>query len=158
MSDHPARLFLCACCRVQVLVCSHCDRGQRYCAGGCSAANRQAQQSEAARRYQCSRAGRFKHAARTRRWRERQAALAEKVTHQGSQDTPSDVVLPVIPFPLSTPTIEPCMTATPLSAIAVLTAPTRWRCHWCCTNCVAHVRLGFLRHNRESKPSHGHNP
>ena len=29
------RFFLCALCRQQVLICSHCDRGQVYCAGDC---------------------------------------------------------------------------------------------------------------------------
>jgi hypothetical protein len=28
-----ARLFLCAGCRLQVVICSCCDRGQIYCAG-----------------------------------------------------------------------------------------------------------------------------
>lgn len=140
MPGYPARLFLCACCRVQVLVCSHCDRGQRYCAGGCSAATRQAQQSEAGRRYQCSRAGRFKHAARTRRWRERQAILAEKVTHQGSQATPLDVVLPVIP------NTEPCSAPISTSYLLVPSAHTSWRCHWCCTHCVAHVLTRLPTH------------
>ena len=32
----PARLFLCQGCRVQVLICSHCDRGHIYCAEGCA--------------------------------------------------------------------------------------------------------------------------
>lgn len=36
MVDQSARLFLCACCRIQVLVCRQCDRGQRYCADGCA--------------------------------------------------------------------------------------------------------------------------
>ena len=40
------------------------------------------------------RAGRFKLALRTQRWRARQAALAKIVTHQGSQDGPVDDVLP----------------------------------------------------------------
>ena len=159
MRDLPARLFLCAGCRVQVLVCSHCDRGQRYCAAGCSAATRQALQSDAARRYQCSRAGRLKHAERTRRWRERRAALAQKVTHQGSQGTPSDAVLPVIPSTLSIPTTEPCSAPASTSSILVPSAPAAlWRCHWCCTSCVAHVRLGFLLNNREYKSNYGHSP
>ena len=94
MANQTARLFLCACCRIQVLVCSQCDRGQRYCADGCAAATRRALQRDSARRYQCGRAGRFKHALRTQRWRARQAALAKIVTHQGSQAGPSDDVLP----------------------------------------------------------------
>jgi len=31
-----ARLFLCAGCRMQVCVCSDCDRGQQYCGDECS--------------------------------------------------------------------------------------------------------------------------
>ena len=31
-----ARLFLCARCRCQVLICSRCDRGQQYCGARCS--------------------------------------------------------------------------------------------------------------------------
>ena len=94
MADQSARLFLCACCRIQVLVCRQCDRGQRYCADGCAATTRQALQRDSARRYQRGRAGRFKHALRTRRWRARQVALVNIVTHQGSHDPPSDDVLP----------------------------------------------------------------
>ena len=152
MSDHSARFFLCACCRVQVLVCSHCDRGQIYCHDACAATTRKSLQREAARRYQCSRAGRFKHAARMRRWRERQAALAEKVTHQGSQDTPSDVVLPVIP------STQPCSAPISISCLLVPSAHPSGCCHWCCTHCVAHVRLGFLRHHRESNSNQGDSP
>jgi len=42
--DRPARLFLCARCRCQVLLCSHCDRGQRYCTPACSRQAREAAQ------------------------------------------------------------------------------------------------------------------
>jgi len=67
--DRPARLFLCARCRTQVVLCSHCDRGQRYCTAACSRQARDAAQRDAAQRYQRSRRGRLAHAARTRRWR-----------------------------------------------------------------------------------------
>ena len=46
MADQSARLFLCACCRIQVLVCRQCDRGQRYCADGCAATTRRALQRD----------------------------------------------------------------------------------------------------------------
>ena len=51
MDDQSARLFLCACCRAQVLVCRKCDRGQRSCADGCAAMSRQALQRDCAQRY-----------------------------------------------------------------------------------------------------------
>lgn len=158
MRERPARIFLCACCRVQVLVCSHCDRGQIYCPDQCAAATRQVLQRAAGRRYQQSRAGRFKHAARMRRWRERRCAVAQIVTHQGSQNAPLNVVLSVIATPQKNATTEPHTTDAPLLAITKVPAPTPWRCHWCCTNCVAHVRLGFLRHHREYPTNYGNSP
>jgi hypothetical protein len=158
MRECPARIFLCACCRLQVLVCSHCDRGQIYCPDQCAAATRRALQREAGRRYQQSRAGRFKHAARTRRWRERRCVVAKKVTHQGSPHAPLDVVLPVIATTHPNATTGPHTTGAPFLAITAVPAPNPWRCRWCCTNCVAQVRLGFLRHHREYLTNHGHSP
>jgi hypothetical protein len=35
-ADATARLFLCARCRAQVLICSCCDRGNIYCGEGCA--------------------------------------------------------------------------------------------------------------------------
>lgn len=86
--ESTGRLFLCACCREQVLICRRCDRGQRYCRA-CAKEVRRARVREAGRRYQKSRQGRFAHAARARRHRERR----KKVTHQGSPALASDVVL-----------------------------------------------------------------
>jgi hypothetical protein len=65
LAEHPARLFVCARCRAQVLLCSRCDRGQRYCGRDCSRAARQGSRREAAQRYQRSRAGRLAHAQRS---------------------------------------------------------------------------------------------
>jgi hypothetical protein len=36
LHKQTGRLFLCARCQTQVLVCGPCDRGQRYCATGCA--------------------------------------------------------------------------------------------------------------------------
>lgn len=63
-----ARLFLCARCRCQVVLFSHCDRGHRYCSPSCARAARVAAQRAAAQRYQSSRRGRFTHAARQQRY------------------------------------------------------------------------------------------
>ena len=188
MGDEPARRFLCARCRAPALVCSHCDRGQIYCASGCAAAVRQQSQREAGRRYQGSLRGRFRHAARTRRWRERQALLAvpvarsematpQSVTHQGSPLPASDAVLVAVPSPVATaavsavsaPPAQPCKTITASSAPSpAATLPltlSAWHCHWCHTPCVARVRLDFLRHSRAARrasarvePSRGHSP
>jgi hypothetical protein len=188
MGDEPARRFLCARCRAPTLVCSRCDRGQIYCAAGCAAVARQQSQREAGRRYQCSRPGRFMHAARTQRWRERQALLAvplagsemaaaQSVTHQGSPTPASDAVLVGVPTPMATaaapaasaPSTQPCTTVTTSGAsCAAATLPltsSAWRCHWCRAPCAARVRLDFLRHSRPVRrasarvePSHGHSP
>jgi hypothetical protein len=173
MGDEPARRFLCARCRAPVLVCSHCDRGQIYCAAGCAAVVRQQSQRDAGRRYQASLRGRFRHAARTRRWRERQALLAvsqgssaarsaaQSVTHQGSSLPASDAVLavpspmPVAATPAPASTAQSCTTITSSSASSpATTLPltlSAWRCHWCHRPCAARVRLDFLRHSRSPR-------
>jgi hypothetical protein len=178
MGDEPARRFLCACCRMPTLVCSRCDRGQIYCAAGCAAQARQQSQREAGRRYQSSRPGRFNHAARTRRWREREALLAvslarsevatpQSVTHQGSPLSGSDAVLAAVPSPVvaaavpaaataaSAPAAQPCTTtntiptgSTCAPAATLPLTASAWRCHWCQAPCAARVRLDFLRHSR----------
>ena len=159
MHDQTGRLFLCARCQAQVLVCRQCDRGQRYCASGCSTITRLSRQREASNRYQQSRAGRHKHAARMHQWRQRRAASAKIVTHHGSQVPPADDVLeanespPAISSDSQAP--PPCSSIAPDSIALNITANTRisipapvWRCHWCQSPCPALVRQGFLRHSR----------
>ena len=89
----PARLFLCADCRAQAVICSCCDRGQVYCAGNCAQRARRRKQDAAGRRYQTSRRGRLAHAERARRYR----ARCNKVTHQGSPAPSSDDFLSLSP-------------------------------------------------------------
>ena len=86
-----ARLFNCARCRRQVVICSHCDRGNIYCGKRCAQAARCRSRREAGRRYQKTRRGRFAHAERQRRYRRRRRA---KVTHQGSPPLLPDETLP----------------------------------------------------------------
>jgi hypothetical protein len=76
-----SRIYFCARCKIRVRLCTTCDRGQIYCAGECRRARRRKTLLESGRRYQESRQGRRKHAARQLRYR---ARLAVKVTHQGS--------------------------------------------------------------------------
>ncbi len=173
MRNQPGRMFLCARCRAQVVVCSHCDRGQRYCAEGCAQLVRKSRQREAGQRYQRSRTGRFKHADRTRKWRascrHRLGVNKETVTHQGSPVGVSDAVLgssepmaippgssdglstPCTVFP---PTTLPESTGTQLSALPIPTLRCFWLCAMCRTLCPAFVRQGFLR--RRWRSDHGH--
>lgn len=132
--DPVGRFFLCGRCRAQVLICSHCDRGQIYCALECSHAAREESQRHAGRRYQHSRRGRFAHAERARRYRQRRRQK-NNVTHQGSLPPRPDVLLPVGATEV---TRGPQTPARP-SAFAA------WRCHFCGGGCAEFVRSGFLR-------------
>jgi hypothetical protein len=74
-------MFNCARCHRQVVICSHCDRGQRYCSTHCARVQRRRSAREAARRYQRTRLGGRNNAARQKRWRLR---IATTVTHHTS--------------------------------------------------------------------------
>lgn len=159
MHEQTGRLFLCARCQAQVLVCSQCDRGQRYCAAGCAGITRSSRQREAGKRYQQSRTGRHNHAARMHRLRGRRAAAAKIVTHHSSHATAADGVLPGNESPQAIPPdsqpLQPCSPIASESSALFATANTHtgapatvWRCHWCQSPCPALVRQGFLRHNR----------
>ncbi|HEX2712501.1 MAG TPA: hypothetical protein VHM88_09795 [Candidatus Acidoferrales bacterium] len=125
------RMFLCARCRAQVVICRKCDRGQIYCTRACSKQARCASLRTAGRRYQASRPGRFTHAQRARRYRTRQ----KNVTHQGSVRPPADALLPAV-------ATEPAVKRQSDAAAAATAAP---RCHRCGACCAPAVRLGFVR-------------
>lgn len=139
----PPRRFLCALCRSAVLICSHCDRGQRYCSAACSHQARSCAQRAAAKRYQDSRKGRHAHARRQGQWRARQ----QTVTHQGSPPPPCADVLP-------------SGDATALNP----DASQRCKCQFCGRSVSAFVRQDFMRcrFRHPSQPSvwstdsHGH--
>ena len=149
---HPpqGRMFLCADpgCRVQVVICSDCDRGHIYCAD-CAPHARRRSLHRAGRRYQASGRGRIKHAERSRRYRGRQ----NKVTHHGSLSDRTDALLAVDPAIIKEP--MPLDSRQP---------PRRQR--WCCMRCgrccSAHVRQGFLqrrvRRNRRRGPERDYWP
>ena len=126
-----ARLFVCAGCRAQSLICSCCDRGQIYCAGDCAARARHRAQRAAGRRYQTSRRGRLAHADRTRRYR----ARCKNVTHHGSPPSPPDDLLSS-----GSPAI-----ASDASAFVGRARRPYSRCDWCGRRCPDLVRQGFLR-------------
>ena len=84
---NSARLFNCASCRRQVVLCRRCDRGNAYCSRDCGEAARRQSQRVAGQRYQNSRRGRQKHAQRQRRYRERQRCpMPEKSHPQAESD------------------------------------------------------------------------
>lgn len=156
--DRAARLFLCARCRDQVLLCSHCDRGQQYCSRSCSSVSRRERRRQTAQRYQSSRGGQLKHAARTACWRQRRRSLRQaigdinKVTHQGCSVAPADASLPACDTPSpcevheTTVHTDSANDTKPASAgtvpLAVLV------CRRCTQPLLPHVRQGYLRASR----------
>ncbi len=80
-----ARLYLCALCRRQVSICSHCDHGNIYCGKPCSDTARDERQKLSARRYQRSRKGRLSNANRQRRFREKQQREKKGVARRFAQ-------------------------------------------------------------------------
>jgi hypothetical protein len=150
-----ARLFLCARCRDQVLLCSHCDRGQLYCSRACSFARRRERRRETAQRYQSSQAGRLKHAARSACWRKRRRSLhqhsagadVDKVTHQGCPQALADASLHACDN-MPTGACEPALAETAQDAAPTTPGALSFAapvCRRCAHSLLAHVRLSWLR-------------
>lgn len=122
--EKPARLFNCARCQCQVIICSCCDRGNIYCSPDCSKSARRKSVKNAGKRYQNSRRGKLRHAKRQQSYRQREKI---KVTHQGSIEFLTNDLLP-------------------LSSITLTKEPDagEFRCHFCGRRCSGYLRLGFL--------------
>src|SRR5487761_2760952 len=108
--DTPGRRYRCARCGKEVLICSACDHGNRYCADECAKLARSQSTKQAGQRYQSSPKGRIKHAARQRGY----LSKKKKVTHQGS------------PLRLADDLLRPIPTVTPEK-----TAHDPAHCHFC---------------------------
>lgn len=122
--DTPGRRYRCARCGKEVLICSACDHGNRYCADGCAKIARSHSQKQAAQRYQASLKGRIKHAARQRGYMTRK----NKMTHQGSPPcTPDDLLASV-----------------PMVPVEIASHDTA-HCHFCKRVLVKFVRNDYLR-------------
>ena len=87
-----SRLYHCCRCHAQVIICSNCDRGQRYCSGECRHVARSESLKRAGIKYQATRSGRFNNAARQKRHR---AQNKQKVTHHGSAQKRLHVLLKI---------------------------------------------------------------
>ena len=130
--ENTARLYHCARCQCQVVICSDCDRGNIYCNKQCGEIARKASLRAAGRRYQRTRRGRFKHAERQRRYRTK----TKKVTHQGS------------PEPISNDPLPPRSETT--QSVAVI-EDEGIRCHFCGRLCSAFLRQDFLHRAAASR-------
>jgi len=100
LDEVSCRMFLCARCRSQVLVCRRCDRGQICCAGACAKERRRDRQREARRRYQATPRGRAMHAERNRRYRARRRRVTDHGPAKVDDGGPSPA-MPVDPIPPS---------------------------------------------------------
>ena len=154
--ERSSRLFLCARCRDQVLLCSHCDHGQRYCSRACSSRSRRERRREAAKRYQSSGGGQLKHAARTSRWRRRRRSLrqqhgschTDKVTHQGCLDAAADASLLACDTPSACE--SPIDTESADDTVLASAGTVQFAalvCRRCAHLLLPHVRQGWLRTN-----------
>ena len=77
------RHYNCLNCNSQIILCRYCDRGNIYCKQ-CAPIMYLKTRQRANKRYQSSYQGRINHAARQKRYRERER-LKHKVTYQGSK-------------------------------------------------------------------------
>jgi len=173
--DQPARLYLCARCRVQVILCSRCDRGNRYCGRLCWHQARAEARRQTAQRYQRSWRGRIAHAQRSRRWRLRRAARdaacgtgvdAHNVTHQGSR--PGEASAPLVAWTYDSATAAPADMAADITAhsapqelapaATLTTVATCWACRRCGERQPTALRLGFVRHGVPARRRHDHSP
>jgi hypothetical protein len=71
-------------CQAIFYICSHCDRGHRYCSVACGRQARRQQQRVANRRYQTSPEGRLDHRDRQCQYRQRKRSAMEGVTYHTS--------------------------------------------------------------------------
>ena len=136
------RLFLCAGCRDQVIICSCCDRGQIYCNHGCASRARRQTVVAAGQRYQKTARGGRMHAARQGRYRARR----EIVTHHGSPPSAADGLLPtdaMMPPPDDVSSADSLRPPVP-------------HCHWCGRRCLPLLRQRFLRRRRHRRVRVGH--
>lgn len=128
--DPSARLYHCARCHRQVILCRRCDRGQVYCAAECARQARRDSLRRAGASYRETWPGRLNNALRQRRFRARQ----QKVTHQGS-------------VPLATPAVldTPRQLPDRVWSRSQAGPAETLNCHRCGCICSPFLRRDFLR-------------
>lgn len=126
-----ARLYSCAHCYAQVLICSDCDRNNIYCISTCSKLRRTLSLRRAGKRYQQSYRGRQMHAKRQRQYR----AQKKIVTHHTSPpQSPNDVLPPKLNEPIKQPIKGDIY------------------CHFCGNRCSPFIRRVYL-HRSDQRAS-----
>jgi hypothetical protein len=129
-----ARLYQCARCHRQVLICSHCDRGNIYCAGDCADLSRQEKLKEAQKRYEKTDKAKKAKAQRQQRYRQ---CKKRKATHQGSTITPLYDLL-LLELEKLKKQLQKCH----------FTHCIHHCCHFCGAQCQEFLRLFFLAPKR----------
>ena len=140
------RLYSCRGCSVSVSICGRCDHGNIFCAGECAAVSRRESGRRAGARYQRTRRGAHRHAARQRQWRERQL---DKVTHQGCAPTgPVFTMSVAVDVTVIELTDAPCAPDTALETprkTEYRRAHVAGRCDFCHAPLPLFTRLGTRR-------------
>ena len=134
--ETSSRLFNCALCACQAIICSFCDRNNIYCSFECAYQARIESLRKAGKRYQNSLRGRHKHASRQKRYRWR---LANKVTHHSSNTSPASDLLSAACEPEKHP-------SEPTAGIIC--------CSFCGKVCSPFVRFSFLHRQNERRMRH----
>lgn len=132
-----ARLFQCALCFAQTLICRHCDRGHQYCSKACSDKARQSSRKRANQRYAQTTKGKHNNAERQRRFR---LAQSKKVTDQGSESQPVRVFYALSVFQ-----------SLLISFFPPIGLPQSRVCHFCAQQIDVFVRNDFLHRSIEHR-------
>lgn len=142
------RRFVCDLCDEAAYICSWCDRGHRYCSDRCSEEARRRSVREAGQRYQRSRRGQRKHAESQARYRRRQAAVAQKVTHHSCHSSPEPATVSTCSTSSTDrSTCPPFWSSAGAQGPLPLTTPALI-CQICGAPCAPWVREDFLRCRR----------
>lgn len=154
-----ARLYNCARCHKQVVLCSYCDNGNIYCLDGCAAQARRASSRRANKRYRRGRKGRINAARRQANYRRRkrshivnEAESENKVTHQGS---PGDSSSDSMRNDSEENRLEQKSPITATSWASTTASADEIYCHCCGRRVRLQLRRGYLRQRRRknSDPS-----
>jgi hypothetical protein len=92
--ESSIRIFYCTYCQDQITICSYCDRGNIYCQK-CAPLARANSKKEIAKRYQNTKKGKHKHAARQATYRSHKKSDASWLKFFPSHDllpTESNIV------------------------------------------------------------------
>ena len=141
-------MFNCARCHRLVVICRHCDRGQRYCSADCARVQRRHSVREAGRRYQRTPLGARNNAARQKRWRRR---IVTTVTHHSSP--PQDHVGQEPPGQSARKenrdaTSNHRLVIVPRTLVTTVDSKPGPRCDFCGRVCGAYARRGTLAAQR----------